>query len=294
VAAAHQPWVRLESRRQAINPPGRRSWLQILRRRSLRVEEFSFSPSSWSGHSGLSSGYEEQAPLSWESKAKLTHKPADVIGLRRLRLRHKKGPRIPPQPFAYDLFINFLSSGRSQFRRSGDIKRLGFGSFATPLQFVGCLNLSLRSAYRPALRLAVWPKPATWVRPGGCSSSISRRPIPALVNGRPVEVALRGCRHRPAGHRGSCGVAPNLGRLPGNVGQGCCRVSLLARGMLDPLLAGVGVAPGSGPCSTQSALRICAIAVIPASRPNDARTALNFPSKPLVALTQRVSPSLTR
>jgi hypothetical protein len=36
------------------------------------------------------------------------------------------------------------------------------------------------------------------------------------------------------------------------------------------------------------------IAVIPASRPNDAQTALNFPSKPLVALTQRVSPSLTR
>jgi hypothetical protein len=60
---------------------------------------------------------------------------------------------------------------------------------------------------------------------------MSRRPIPVLVNGRPVEVALR--RHWPilfTGHRGSCGVAPNLGRLPGNVGQGCCRVSLLARG----------------------------------------------------------------
>ena len=27
--------------------------------------------------------------LSWESKAKLRHKPADVIELRRLRLRHK-------------------------------------------------------------------------------------------------------------------------------------------------------------------------------------------------------------
>jgi hypothetical protein len=27
--------------------------------------------------------------LSWESKAKLRRKPADVVGLRRLRLRHK-------------------------------------------------------------------------------------------------------------------------------------------------------------------------------------------------------------
>lgn len=45
---------------------------------------------------------------------------------------------------------------------------------------------------------------------------------------------------------------------------------------------------------TSREVRKVPIAVIPASRPNDARTALNFPSKPLVALTQRVSPSLTR
>ena len=32
---------------------------------------------------------EEVAPLSWESKAKFRRKPADVIGLRGLRLRHK-------------------------------------------------------------------------------------------------------------------------------------------------------------------------------------------------------------
>jgi hypothetical protein len=57
-------------------------------------------------------------------------------------------------------------------------------------------------------------------------------------------------------------------------------------------------APGSHHLSwgytASYAFGIVPIAIIPESRPNDARTALNFPSKPFVTLAQRVSPSPTR
>jgi hypothetical protein len=57
-------------------------------------------------------------PPSWESKAKLHHEPADVIRLRRLRLRHKKSRGFLRGLLSTPFFVNFLGSGRSQFLRS--------------------------------------------------------------------------------------------------------------------------------------------------------------------------------
>jgi len=46
-------------------------------------------------------------PPSWESKAKLHHEPADVIGLRRLRLRHKKNRGFLRSLLSTPFFVQF-------------------------------------------------------------------------------------------------------------------------------------------------------------------------------------------